>query len=81
MQVQDTFRLRVGLLGVLCDACFRFICVDPAPLAVPHGVAAKTNKQTSERKIKCTNHRDCCFTVERDYLAAMFFVELGCFVI
>jgi len=52
MQVHATFRLRVGLLGVLCEACFRFefaFADDDDPM--PQGVAAKTDKQTSERKI------------------------------
>ena len=49
MHVQATFRLRVGLEGVLWDACFRFED-NEAPLvaeAVPHGVAAKINKQAA----------------------------------
>lgn len=49
MHVQATFRLRVGLEGVLWEACFRFED-NEAPLvaeAVPHGVAAKINKQAA----------------------------------
>ena len=46
MQVQATLRLRVGLLGVLCEACFR-LEDKPEPDVMPQGVAAKINK-TSE---------------------------------
>ena len=44
--MQATLRLRVGLLGVLCEACFR-LEDKPEPDVMPQGVAAKINKQAN----------------------------------